>query len=100
MDKEKKRIDDHRVIFKTGMRVRIKTEVPVTSQEFSTVSSMIDMLGKEYIVSNVDIDRVWINGFMWCGEDLIITDEEILKNLTGDPVKVQVSTFDPMNLTV
>jgi hypothetical protein len=99
MDQERK-IDDHRVIFKTGMRVRIKKEVPVTRQVFSTVSSMMDMLGGEYIVSNVDFDRVWINGFMWCGEDLIITDEEILKNLTGDPVNVQVLTFDPVNLTI
>jgi hypothetical protein len=100
MHKEKRQIDDYRLVFKSGMRVRIKKEVPLTTEIFSVISSMLDMLGGEYIIGNVDIDRVWIGGFMWCGEDLIITDEEILKNLSGEPLSVQILTFDPENLSV
>jgi hypothetical protein len=90
-------IADHTLIFRTGMRVRIKKEVPLTREIFSVVSSMLNMCGKDYIVQSVDIDRVWIDAFMWCGEDLIILDEVLL---SGDPVIVKVSTFDPENLTL
>lgn len=93
-------IDDHNKIFKVGMKVRIKPSAPVTAQEFSLVSSMLNMINKDYIIENVEIDRVWIQGFMWRGEDLVIDQLDLFNEIKEDPVKIDVVKFNPENLTV
>jgi hypothetical protein len=96
----KMEIDDHNKIFKIGMKVRIKPSAIVTEKEFSLVSSMLHMLDKEYIIENVEIDRVWIHGFMWRGEDLVIDQLGLFNEIKEEPVKIDVVKFNPENLTV
>lgn len=96
----KMEIDDHNKIFKVGMKVRIKPSAPVTEKEFSLVSSMLDMINKDHIIENVEMDRVWIRGFMWRGEDLIIDQLDLFNEIKEDPVKINVVKFNPENLTV
>lgn len=94
-------IDDHTKIFKRGMRVRIKSPASATNSRFSLVSSMLNMINAEHCVNDVERDRVWIGGFMWSGEDLIIVDENyIASKISGDPIKIDVVQFNPENLTI
>jgi hypothetical protein len=92
---------DYRKFFRSGMKVRIKSPAPFTDNKFSLVSSMVEMFGGEYIVGVVDDDRVWVNGFMWAGEDLFIIDENNIQDkIKGQPIKIDIVSFDPKELVI
>jgi hypothetical protein len=95
-------VEDYRKIFKPGMKVRINDICVMTSNKWTLVYEMKEMRGGLYSISSVDIDRVVINGYIWCGEDLTIEDDitpykDIEKS---KDLKLEVVTFNPNDLVL
>jgi len=97
-------VDDYRKIFKPGMKVRINDVCVMTSNKWTIVYEMKEMRGGLYHISSVDIDRVVINGYIWCGEDLTIEDDIPIdkdKDIEkSKDLKLEIVTFNPNDLVL
>ena len=97
-------VEDYRTIFKSGMQVRINDVCIMTSNKWTLVYEMKDMRGGVYYIDSVEIDRVNIRGYIWCGEDLTIEDAPSLKDVPelekSKDLKLEVLTFNPSELVL
>jgi hypothetical protein len=81
-------------IFKPGDIVEISNNLTLTENHYGVDREMRDMIGKKYKIEKVHgIKEVIIKRFTWHTGDLI-------PSALGEPIKVEVTTFDSNNLVL